>query len=367
MCKTTPPKVVAKTKQQGLVYYLTKPENTFFQYWSPRDDVLSLKLLPGIQRQLLVQNKTTTGIIWKFSKLLFVLFTIYQVSYGTYQNLRYSVGFEDASLAHFFHYGFVTATLDFWRQPHFILTVHSIFGGVFLLCCIAQVSMVEFTLISNSGKNAYIHRSLGIVTVMCSLIASCCAIWLSFRALYGTEIIYLLGTTTWLFFTLMVLIRAMQRQWLSHSRWAIGLQQLGIMFVTTRIFAPILLGLGMTVADSYHWGVWGAGVTALLYFGYIEGSRQRVLTSLLESGSAKKDTTIVKDFTYSTLRFVVARSFFWFFGAFVFGGAPAIYYFPDYFAWADLSTILAAQAVFLIGFYVIYFVNSVTDPNTPFY
>ena len=291
----------------------------------------------------------TTSLVFKLLKTIFVLFTIYQVSYGTLQNIQHSLG--AGSTNHFFHYGIVTAYLDFWRQPQLPLTIHSICGGLYLLACLLQT-----TTLSHRFK---FHRYLGYFTIINSFIASSMAIWLSYRTLYGTEVIYLFGTLTWFFFTFMTILRALQKQWISHSRWGHGLQQVGIMFVTTRIFSPIYLWFGASVADSYHWGVWSAGSFALLYFGVSERFRQNAIRKILEDDFNRKDKLLVKDDTLLTFRSLIGKAFFFALGTAVFIGAPLLRYTNVLTPYVTLEAWLKLQTVVICTFYLSYMTNTI--------
>ena len=345
---------------------VSRAENSFLAYWSAQDDILLYKISGTAQRTLLkqIEENSFSNIIWKFAKFLFILFTIYQVAYGTYQNILYSIGTEDSSTNHFFHYGVVIAYLDFWRQPHLILTLHSITGTLFLLSCMLQVGIVRYTLFGENSKRVQFHRRLGLFSIVNSLIASSCGIWLSFRTLYGTEVVYLLGTATWFYFTAMTLFRGLQKQWLAHSRWALGLQHIGLMFVTTRMYAPLFLYLGFSVGDSYHWGVWCAGVTALLGFGFIERSRQDVLSTRLKNLETKgHPSTEKQDLEYSSFYQLFNRCVFWFLFALIFIGAPVLRYSTFLDSWVSLNVWLGIQAGLLLPFYFLLLSQNVTSKS----
>mmetsp|Transcript_11091 Transcript_11091/g.13727 ORF Transcript_11091/g.13727 Transcript_11091/m.13727 type:complete len:368 (-) Transcript_11091:92-1195(-) len=349
--------------------YVTRAENSFLAYWSAESDVLLYETSDQQQRQILKELPNAhsfvaplvVSLLWKSLKFLFVLFSIYQVVYGTYQNLLYSMHAEGSSSNHFFHYGAVTAYLDFWRQPHLILTIHSVCGTFFLLSCMLQVGIVRFTLFGSKVNRVQFHRKLGLFSIINSLIASSCAIWLSFRALFGTEIVYLLGTATWFYFTAMTIIRALQKQWIAHSRWALALQQIGLMFVTTRIYAPLYLFLGASVDDSYHWGVWSAGVTALFGFCYLERSRQEVIFQLM----TRKDRSLPKrDLQYASQYQFFNRAMFWFLFAIIFVGAPLLRYSAILHPWIDVNVWLTIQAGLLLPFYFFLMSQNLTKPNS---
>lgn len=289
---------VAASAARGLWERATLPENLFCSLWAPSSDPLVTVGTTDSEEVTLLAKATAearetqeargaarrwawTALVWTF-----VLFTLYQIGYGTLHNVVFCL--RDSGLlegaadpVHHFQYGLVATYLDFGRQSHWVLLAHSLSAGPFLMACLVQTSSVERVLFSGTASPA-VHRRLGLFTLLCSALASSTAWLLSFRALYDTEIIYLLGTSIWLLCTAMALVRAKQRRWIAHSRWAATLQELGIMFTTTRVVAPICLRCGLTTADSYFWGVWGAGASAVVMLFFGERRRLRVTRLILE-------------------------------------------------------------------------------------
>lgn len=366
----------------------TLPENLFHTFWSPEEDVLSCPGSPAVQRNALKQyddhsleKKRRKGVHWRFRlstlKWLFVLFTAYQIVYGTYHNVVYCL--KDVQLLdglpssiHDFRYLFVATTLNFSRQSHWLLLFHSVFGGIYLLSCFYQTSMVR-SLLSPSESSTFLgmsgtklHQRVGKICLFSSLMASSSAWILSFRALYGTETIYLLGTSLWVYTTLITYYRAKQNQWISHSRWALTLQELGIMFTTTRIYAPLFLMLGFSTPDSYHWGVWGAGFTALMMLIYNEKSRQDHLLFIRRREAARISSSQTQDSNslqlhsselipvgQSPVGILLAKSFVVILLLFVFVGAPLLYHnqWMDYqLKYSVQNYLLVAEAFTLTGF-----------------
>ena len=217
--------------------------------------------------------------------LAFTLYTTYQILYGIYNNVQYSLWrleYLKEEPEHDFQYFIVDkVTLNFTSQPHAILLLHSIFGGVFLLLSFIQTYFLSFTL--SSPQTLPYHKQIGKICLISSLISSFCACILSANAIHGTELTYLLGTSSWFFFTLMTFIRIKQKNYLSHSRWANALQQVGVMFTTTRIIAPLAFYFGISKEDSYHYGVLGAGALAHFLFYYFESNRLEILNKISSS------------------------------------------------------------------------------------
>lgn len=280
---------------------MTLPENLFCSLWAPSSDPLVTDGTTVQQERTLLaktseeerkqQEARGAARRWAWTALVwaFVLFTLYQIVYGSLHNVVFCLQDSglmegEASSAHHFQYGIVTTYLDFGRQSHWLLLVHSLSAGPFLMACLVQTSSVERVLFSadSNAAAAVRHRRLGKVILVCSTLAASTAWLLSFRALYDTEIVYLLGTSVWLLCTVMAFVRAKQRRWIAHSRWATTLQEIGIMFTTTRFIAPICLRCGLTTADSYFWGVWGAGASAVLMLLFGERRRLRLTTSILQ-------------------------------------------------------------------------------------
>ena len=331
---------------EGFLARAVVPETLFTVLWPPADDLLAAKYTAGEERAALrgVEEETEKRLAgWSaVLRLLrsaflwgFVAFTFYQIVYGTVQNVVMCL--EELSLikgranpVHHFQYFLIDATLDFSRQSHWILLSHSVSAGIFILLSFLQTSSVRSVLFSANANPAY-HRLVGSICLFCSLIASASAWILSFRALYGTEAIYLMGTSIWLLCTIMAFVRAKQRRWIAHSRWALTLQEIGVMFSTTRIIAPLCLLAGTTIGDSYHWAVWGAGVTAMLIFAYGETNRQQLTAMILQREAAKKGKrgpslaappALIAELWQGYLGKVMTFSLI----AFVFGGAPLIRY-----------------------------------------
>ena len=333
----------------------SRAENFFLGYWNASEDILLRPIAPGTQRKLLASvyrpkpNLSWASRLILVAQVLFFIFTLYQVVFGTYQSVLFSFGHPEGATNHFFHYGIVTTYLDFWRQPHLVLAIHGVSGTIFLVTCLLQVALVRVTLFpSTSGRSdgSKFHRWLGSVCLLSSLFASSSAIVLSFRALHGTEIVYLLGTSSWFFFTVMTIIRGVQGHWIAHSRWALALQQIGLMFVSTRLFAPLLLYLNVPIEHAYHWAVWLAGATAIGMFGISERARQNVLVQRLDSRN--QTPNLEHSSTYEPLH----RAMFWSLLLGVFIGAPLLFYVPSLSMMKSLTdSWLVTQATLLFLFF----------------
>ena len=156
----------------------------------------------------------------------------------------------------------------------------------------------------------------------------------------------------------MTIVRALQKEWIAHSRWALALQQAGLMFVTTRIFSPIYLYLGFSTGDSYHMGVWSAGFCALFGFCYLERNRQEVIRKLVDSEKLQQ-TNIESAFFHRQY----SRILFWLLFALIFVGAPLLRFTNLLDDYVDVNTWLAIQGTLLLSFYFIVMYMNIFIPK----
>eukprot|EP00295_Goniomonas_pacifica_P017656 CAMPEP_0175854048 /NCGR_PEP_ID=MMETSP0107_2-20121207/27146_1 /TAXON_ID=195067 ORGANISM="Goniomonas pacifica, Strain CCMP1869" /NCGR_SAMPLE_ID=MMETSP0107_2 /ASSEMBLY_ACC=CAM_ASM_000203 /LENGTH=159 /DNA_ID=CAMNT_0017169839 /DNA_START=367 /DNA_END=846 /DNA_ORIENTATION=- len=89
----------------------------------------------------------------------------------------------------------------------------------------------------------------------------------------------------------MTLLRGKQRDVVAHSRWAIALQQVGLMFITSRMIYPVCIAAGLSVADSYFIGVWAAGILAFFVFYRQAGNVEETVGRLAIGPQYRHETT----------------------------------------------------------------------------
>eukprot|EP01006_Ploeotia_vitrea_P040809 TRINITY_DN66462_c6_g1_i1.p1 TRINITY_DN66462_c6_g1~~TRINITY_DN66462_c6_g1_i1.p1 ORF type:complete len:512 (+),score=21.41 TRINITY_DN66462_c6_g1_i1:29-1564(+) len=275
------------------------PEAIFPTFWYRSDDTVQIASDAQVKHQRkytlkLFESKKTVPY-WLLATFI-LLYTLWNVGYGVYHNILYYFELVPRSNPiwgiHRFQYVFFDSILDFRGQSHLLLLIHSVGGALFLPACLIHTTIVPYTVGAKTAKGTRIHRWLGTFTLIGSFIASTTAFVLSWQTLYGTALIYLLGSAMWVLSTVLTAVRARERDLLLHRRWALVLQEIGLMFTTSRLIYPVLLAFGMSIPNAYFWGVWGAGVLAFGHFSWAEGRSNKVLAELM---AKKADIQISTD------------------------------------------------------------------------
>ena len=162
---------------------------------------------------------------------------------------------------HIWELSFLRVDYTFF-QDRFTLLCHLVPSVGFLATSIAQKELLPWVAV-NPRTRILVHRYVGRVCLICSVLGALASLSLCFGALYGTAIGYIPWTFAWLFASVKTFTTVRSGLLEQHRAWAQVLFQISFMFVSARCLI-MLLATVVPKQLAYQAGILLSGLLAKL-------------------------------------------------------------------------------------------------------